>query len=90
MGVSFVIAMMAVPAAIFAAGPTPVVISGKWVWDATGKSVIPNGVIVVQGDRITAVGAKDRMAVSAGATMIDRSELFLMPGLVNICRRDQD
>ena len=43
--------------------------------------VVPNAVVVVQGDRITAAGAD--VAVPAGATVIDLGDATLLPGLID-------
>jgi imidazolonepropionase-like amidohydrolase/Tol biopolymer transport system component len=45
--------------------------------------VIENGVLVVQGDRILAVGPADSTTIPAGATRIDASGKTIMPGLVD-------
>ncbi|OBV10922.1 amidohydrolase family protein [Erythrobacter dokdonensis] len=44
---------------------------------------IDNGVIVITGDRITAIGAAGSVTVPAGATVIDASGKTIMPGLVD-------
>ncbi len=44
---------------------------------------IENGVIVITGDRITAIGAAGEVDVPAGATMVDASGQVIMPGLVD-------
>ena len=75
----FTVTALAAPAS----NSKTVVIRGKWVWDGTGKGAIPNGVIVVQGDQIVAVGTGNQLSLPADAIVIDHSDLFLMPGLVN-------
>mgnify|MGYP001424801677 FL=1 len=50
---------------------------------ATDPGAIDNGVIVIQGDRITAVGAAGDVTIPSGATMIDASGKVIMPGLVD-------
>ena len=44
---------------------------------------IPDGTVVVQGGRITAVGARGAVRVPPGATVIDASGKVLMPGIVD-------
>jgi imidazolonepropionase-like amidohydrolase/Tol biopolymer transport system component len=44
---------------------------------------IDNGVIVIEGDRIKAVGAAGEVAVPAGAKVIDAAGKTIMPGLVD-------
>lgn len=51
--------------------------------EATDPGAIDNGVIVIQGDRITAVGAADDVTVPSGATVIDAAGKTIMPGLVD-------
>ena len=51
--------------------------------DATDAGAIENGVIVIEGDRIKAVGAAGEVAVPAGATVVDASGHTIMPGLVD-------
>ncbi|GAA4049928.1 amidohydrolase family protein [Parerythrobacter jejuensis] len=60
-----------------------VAITGARILTMTGEGAgaIDNGTIVIEGDRIVAVGAD--VAVPAGATMIDASGKTIMPGLVD-------
>lgn len=48
-----------------------------------GAGAMENGVIVIVGDRIAAVGAAGDVQVPAGATVIDASGKVIMPGLVD-------
>ena len=65
-----------------AAKPLPVTVikAGRLLDPETGTAV-PNQVIVIEGERIKAVGAN--LAVPAGATVIDLSKMTVMPGLVD-------
>jgi Tol biopolymer transport system component/imidazolonepropionase-like amidohydrolase len=47
------------------------------------QEVIEDGVVVVEGDRIRAVGARADVAVPAGARVIDVSGKTLIPGIVD-------
>jgi imidazolonepropionase-like amidohydrolase len=49
--------------------------------DGTGAAPVKNAVILVQGDRITAVGAN--VQVPAGATVIDLSGETVLPGFID-------
>ena len=44
---------------------------------------IPNGVLVVRGDKIFSVGAGDQVRLPAGARRVDVSGMVIMPGLVD-------
>lgn len=48
-----------------------------------GRPPIENGAIVVQGGRITAVGAEGAVAVPAGATHVDLTGKTVMPAMIN-------
>jgi imidazolonepropionase-like amidohydrolase len=65
-----------------AAKPLPVTVikAGRLLDPETGTAV-PNQVIVIEGERIKAVGAN--LAVPAGATVIELSKMTVMPGLVD-------
>jgi imidazolonepropionase-like amidohydrolase len=53
------------------------------VWDGTGRAPIADGVVLVEGDRITAVGSVNEVTIPDGAEVIDRAGEFVMPGLIN-------
>jgi len=67
-----------------AAAPEPVTVikAGRLVDVATGR-VRNDQVIVVQGGRISAVGAAGVTVVPPGATVIDLSHKTVMPGLID-------
>jgi imidazolonepropionase-like amidohydrolase len=57
------------------------VISGATLIDGRGGPPIPDAVVVIEGDRITAVGPRDKFAIPRGATIIDARGKYLLPGL---------
>ena len=72
--------------------PTPsgtVVITGAKILtmaaglDTEDPGAIENGVIVIEGDRIAAIGAAGEVDVPEGATMVDASGKIVMPGFVD-------
>lgn len=60
--------------------PTTVIRAGTLI-DGTGAAPVRNAVIVIQGDRITAVGAN--IPVPPGATVIDLSGATVLPGFID-------
>jgi imidazolonepropionase-like amidohydrolase len=62
---------------------TPIVLRAARLIDGTGGSPIANGVVVVTGNRITAVGRSGSVTVPAGAQTIDLGDATLMPGLID-------
>ena len=59
-------------------------ITGGTVIDGLGGAPIENGVVLMEGDRILAVGSSDAVSVPNGATLIDASGKTVMPGLVDV------
>src|SRR5262245_32659128 len=54
--------------------------AGRLIDPETGAAAV-NQVIIIEGEKITAVGAN--LAIPAGATVIDLSKLTVLPGLVD-------
>ena len=78
-----VLAALAVPAALFAQQTPAAVtaIKAGTLIDGTGGAPVKNAVILIQGDRITAVGAN--VAIPRGATVIDLSGETVLPGFID-------
>ena len=65
-----------------AAGTTAIV--GGTVVDLAGKASIENAVILVEGDRIAAIGEAGNVDIPDGAEQIDAGGAWLIPGLMNM------
>ena len=80
---SRVLAALVVPAALLAqqAAPPVTAIKAGTLIDGTGGAPVKNAVILIQGDRITAVGAN--VAIPRGATVIDLSGETVLPGFID-------
>ena len=63
-----------------AAGTSVAVVGGRLV-DGFGGLPIENSVVVITGNRITAVGTEGTTTVPAGARVIDANGMTVMPGL---------
>ena len=57
------------------------VIQGGTLIDGNGGAPVPNSVVVVQGNRITAVGPAGRVQIPAGAKIINATGKYVLPGL---------
>jgi imidazolonepropionase-like amidohydrolase len=80
LSVLFVLA--AVPA--FAQTPDrPIAIVGGTLIDGNGGPAIANSVVVVSGERITAVGARGSIEIPADAQIIDATGKFVTPGFID-------
>jgi len=58
--------------------------TGARIITMKGEQVIEDGVIVVKGDRIEAIGKRGEVTVPGGATSIDVSGKAIIPGLVDV------
>jgi imidazolonepropionase-like amidohydrolase len=61
--------------------PKPIVLRAARLFDGTSDTVIRNGAVVVQGNRIVAAGAN--VDVPADAQVIDLGDMTLLPGLID-------
>jgi len=60
-----------------------VAIRAGWLWDGTGREAVRDGVVLVAGDRIAAVGPASAVVIPDGAEVVHRPEEFLLPGLID-------
>jgi len=74
---------IALPTLAHAQKPVPLVILGGTLIDATGRPPLENAVIVVEGERIKAVGKRGEVAVPRGARIIDVKGKTIVPGLID-------
>lgn len=68
---------------VLAAQATTTVIDGARIWDGTGTPAIQDAVLVINGDRIEAVGARGAVQIPAGAKVISGKGKVVIPGLIN-------
>jgi len=57
--------------------------TGATIVDSSGAPPIADGVVVVTGERIAAVGPRDKVAIPAGATLVDLKGKWIIPGLID-------
>ena len=62
--------------------PTPILITGGMVIDGTGAQPQPNSAVLLEGDRIAAVGP-DAGTDTPEATVIEATGCTVMPGLID-------
>lgn len=60
------------------------VLQGGTLIDGTGKAPLPDAVIVVEGDRIRAVGARSEVTIPSGSRIIDARGRYILPGFVDM------
>src|SRR5689334_14763755 len=60
-----------------------IAIQGATIITGTGSPVIRNGTIVVDGGRISAIGARNDVKVPNNAQVIDARGKWIIPGLID-------
>jgi imidazolonepropionase-like amidohydrolase len=65
------------------AAPPPLVLRAAGLVDVRAGKLIPDAVLVVQGERIVAAGEAARATVPEGARVIDLGDAVLLPGLID-------
>ena len=53
------------------------------LFDSKSGQMLTNQVVLISGERITDVGAADRIQIPSGAQVIDLSQATVMPGLID-------
>ena len=69
---------------VFAQTPPPLPITAvraARLFDGVHDTTVPNGVVIVEGRRITAAGPN--VAIPAGATIVDLGDATLLPGFID-------
>ncbi|HXJ80247.1 MAG TPA: amidohydrolase family protein [Candidatus Methylomirabilis sp.] len=81
-GLSWLLAVvLALPS--FASGADITALRGARIIDGTGRKPIENGVIVLEGSRIKAIGPAGEVKVPKNARAIDVSNRTIMPGILS-------
>jgi imidazolonepropionase-like amidohydrolase len=66
-----------------AVGKQPLVLSGGVLVDGTGAPPLPDAVVVIRGERISAVGRIGEVELPSAATVIDVRGARILPGVIN-------
>jgi imidazolonepropionase-like amidohydrolase len=61
--------------------PKTIALKAARLFDGTSDSVVSNGVVIVQGEKIVAAGAN--LAIPADTTVIDLGDATLLPGFID-------
>ncbi len=64
--------------------PNRLVIQGGTLISGTGEAPVPNAVIVIEGKRITAVGAAGSVSIPSAAEIIQADGKFILPGFADM------
>ena len=61
----------------------PIAFSGARIIDGSGRPPVENGILVVEGDRLTAVGAVGEVPIPNDAEVVDLRGRTVIPGLIS-------
>jgi imidazolonepropionase-like amidohydrolase len=75
--------MLAAGTAMHAQAPSPVAIRAGRLFDSKSGKVAKNQIILIEAEKITAVGPADSVQIPAGALVIDLSKATVLPGLID-------
>lgn len=64
-------------------GKGTVILKAARIIDGTGKAPIKNGLVVIEDNKITAVGTSDNVRIAANAKVIDLGDATIMPGFID-------
>ena len=64
-------------------GDKTIAIVGATLIDGTGSDPLPNTTVIVQNNKITAVGSNENIDIPPGTEVIDAKGLTLLPGLID-------
>ena len=65
-------------------GTHQLVIQGGTLISGTGEAPVPNAVIVIEGNRITAVGAAGSVRIPSAAEIVQADGKFILPGFADM------
>ncbi len=63
--------------------PAVVAVVGGTIIDGTGREPLPNGVIIIEGDKIKEVGPAGKVKIPREAHKIDASGKWILPGFID-------
>src|SRR6266481_5364812 len=82
----FAVLLLSACSLVTAQTPSPdhwIAIRAGRLFDTKSAKLVNNQIVLIHGDRITDVGAADRVKVPAGAEVVDLSQATVLPGLID-------
>ncbi len=81
--VTLLLALLAVATPFWAQTPQVVAVRAGHLFDSKSGQMLANQVVLINGDKITEVGAADRIQIPSGARVVDLSQATVLPGLID-------
>lgn len=82
-GTSVIVLLGVIAPPVRAQNPQAVAIRAGRLFDSKSGKMLENQVILVDGEKISAVGPSDQVQIPAGAQVIDLSKATVLPGLID-------
>lgn len=76
-------AVLGAATSLWSQAPQVIAIRAGSLFDSNTAQLVPNQVVLIEGERITDVGPADRVTVPSGAQVIDLSQATVLPGLID-------
>ncbi len=77
------IGILGVASALLSQAPETIAIRAGRMFDPKSDRLLPNQVVLIQGDRITAAGPAGTVSIPPGTRVIDLSQATVLPGLID-------
>src|ERR1700736_3549783 len=68
---------------LWAQAPRVVAVRAGHLFDSKSGQMLTNQIVLINGEKITEVGAADRVQIPSGAQVIDLSQATVLPGLID-------
>jgi imidazolonepropionase-like amidohydrolase len=81
--VTLIIALFVLATPLWAQTPQAVAVRAGHLFDSKTGQMLANQVVLINGERITEIGAADRVQIPSGARVIDLSQATVLPGLID-------
>jgi len=78
-----IVLLGAIPPSVRAQNSQAVAIRAGRLFDSKSGRMLENQVVLVEGEKISSVGAADQVQIPAGAQVIDLSKATVLPGLID-------
>jgi imidazolonepropionase-like amidohydrolase len=81
--VGLLLAVLGTAIPLWAQAPRVVAVRAGHLFNSKSGQMLTNQVVLIEGERITDVGAADRVQIPSGAQVIDLSQATVLPGLID-------
>jgi imidazolonepropionase-like amidohydrolase len=81
--VELFLAILCAGTPLWAQAPQVVAVRAGHLFDSKSGQMLTSQIVLIEGDKITEVGAADRLQIPSGAQLIDLTQATVLPGLID-------